>query len=71
MFGVVCLAKGNERFYSSVVMPSLHRAVEAERAHRMAVWAFKHNLFRGGRGRGDEQAINAARIALSSISVPI
>ena len=38
---------GDEKFYSRVVMPTLHRVTGAdpERAHKWAVWAARNRLF--------------------------
>ena len=46
MFGGFCFFGGNEKFYSTVLMPTAHRLMDAESAHNLAVWGFKHGLFR-------------------------
>lgn len=45
-FGFMCAYGGDERFYSKVVMPMLHRVnADPERAHTWAVWAARNRLF--------------------------
>ena len=45
-FSGICVYKGDERFYSSWLMPFLQNWVvkDAEKAHRLAIWAAKNNL---------------------------
>ena len=45
-FSGICIYKGDEKFYSSFVMPFLQNWVvkDAEKAHRLAIWAAKNNL---------------------------
>ena len=44
--GFVCAWGGDEKFYSKVLMPTLHRVSgDPERAHSWAVWAARNRLF--------------------------
>lgn len=35
---------GNEKFYSNVLMPTVHRLVDPETAHNLAVWTANRGL---------------------------
>ena len=50
MFAFACFYGGDERFYSRFVLPAVHRLVDPEAAHNLAVWAAKHRLFPKERG---------------------
>ena len=45
-FSGICIFQGNERFYSSFLMPFLQNSIvkDAEKAHRLAIWAAKNDL---------------------------
>ena len=45
-FSGICIFQGNEKFYSSFLMPFLQNSVvkDAEKAHRLAIWAAKNGF---------------------------
>ena len=40
----IAIFMGEPRFYSKVLMPLSQNLIEAEKAHKLAIWAGKHNL---------------------------
>nr|CAG4651945.1 EOG090X08P9 [Triops cancriformis] len=46
VFASVCTIKGNEKFYSNILMPLVHKCLDPEQAHNAAVWTSKNRLFR-------------------------
>jgi hypothetical protein len=43
-FVAVNLYKGNETFYKDWLMPAMHRLLDAERAHRLAIQMAKYQI---------------------------
>lgn len=43
-FKGICYFNGNEKFYSQFLMPFVHRTIDAESAHRLAIKVAKYGL---------------------------
>lgn len=43
-FGGISVAKGNEDFYSNVLMPFIHRTIDPEKSHQFAIKLAKYGL---------------------------
>lgn len=43
-FAGINIYQSNEKFYSQLLMPAIHRCLDAESAHRMAIRLAKHKL---------------------------
>lgn len=43
VYTAVSIYRGNEKFYKNNVMPLVH-LLDAEQAHRLAIWASKYRL---------------------------
>ena len=43
-FKGICYFNGNEKFYSQFLMPIVHRTIDAESAHRLAIKVAKYDL---------------------------
>ena len=41
-FSIIALYRGDPKFYSNIVMPLSQRLIDAENAHKLAIWAGKH-----------------------------
>ncbi len=55
--GGICFYRGDERFFANVLMPTVHKAVDAEQAHKLALWAFKKRLFQPGKVEKPEHKV--------------
>lgn len=43
-FVAINLYKGNETFYKDLLMPAMHKFLDAERAHQLAIQMAKHQI---------------------------
>ncbi|XP_074604913.1 dihydroorotate dehydrogenase 2 isoform X2 [Brevipalpus obovatus] len=50
-FVFINLYKGNEQFYSDFLMPSVHRILDGESAHKMAIKFAKYNMVPDGQAK--------------------
>lgn len=55
-FGAICLFRGEENFYSKVLMPIVSRTVDPELAHEACIFLTKHKLIRCRDNLTQEQA---------------
>ena len=43
-FSAICIYKGNDKFYSNVLMPTIQKFADGEQAHNLAVWAAQKGI---------------------------
>ena len=44
-FSAICVYKNDPKFYSNLFMPTMAKILDAEQAHKVAVWALSKKLF--------------------------
>jgi len=70
-FSVIAFYRGEPKFYSNVIMPLSQRLIDAENAHKLAIWAGRHNLLFSKRIKVEDDQILATKVFNMSFKNPI
>ncbi len=71
IFGGICFYKGDDRFYSRLLMPVVHGLLDGEQAHQLALSAARFKLLQPGQGPkktllGDEELKKAHEVSINN-----
>ena len=70
-FSIIALYRGDPKFYSNIVMPLSQRLIDAENAHKLAIWAGKHRLLFSRRIKFEDEKILATNVFSIPFKNPI